>query len=54
MSMIENTTNVANATREICTQYKYMERIPSKLTTTSMGEKAIDKYAKAQTTICAE
>ena len=33
---------------------KYTEHIPRKSTTASMREKGIDKYANAQTTMCAE
>ena len=53
---IENATK-ANATMYVqCTQYtrlKYIEHFPSKITTTIMRKKGIDKNANAQTTTCA-
>ena len=33
---------------------KCIELVPSKLTTTSMREKGIDKYANAQTAMCTQ
>ena len=33
---------------------KYTEHVPSKPTTTSMREKGINKYTKAQTAMCSE
>ena len=40
-------------TTQICTN-KYIEHVPSKRTITSMREKGIDKYANAQTIMCAK
>ena len=36
------------------TRHKYIEHVPNKPTTTSRRKKGIDKYANAQTIMCAE
>ena len=50
----ENATK-ANAIRDnVYTRHKYIEHDPSRLTTTSMMEKWIDKFANAQQVVAIE